>query len=155
MFCPICRAEYRPGFTHCSDCNTELVPDLPPEIPQEEHDIVNLYSPNSETEPAIIKSLLDAEGINYFVKNENFGSMEIGPQIPLYNSKTIMVEDSQFEKASTLINDYLKETACKEDECGKVYSLFDKMRMAIEFILFGWLMRGKRRRDHHDEDTGK
>jgi hypothetical protein len=25
MFCPVCRAEYRPGFTRCSDCDVELV----------------------------------------------------------------------------------------------------------------------------------
>lgn len=24
-FCPVCQAEYRPGFTHCSDCKVELV----------------------------------------------------------------------------------------------------------------------------------
>lgn len=30
MFCPECRAEYRPGFTHCNDCDVDLVYDLPP-----------------------------------------------------------------------------------------------------------------------------
>jgi hypothetical protein len=29
MFCPQCKAEYRPGFTLCSDCQTDLVEDLP------------------------------------------------------------------------------------------------------------------------------
>lgn len=29
MFCPQCRAEYRPGFTHCSDCDVDLVERLP------------------------------------------------------------------------------------------------------------------------------
>ena len=30
MFCPQCRAEYRPGFTHCTDCDVDLVDrDLP------------------------------------------------------------------------------------------------------------------------------
>jgi hypothetical protein len=29
MFCPECKAEYRPGFTLCSDCQTDLVEDLP------------------------------------------------------------------------------------------------------------------------------
>ena len=29
MFCPLCRAEYRPGFTHCSDCRVALVTELP------------------------------------------------------------------------------------------------------------------------------
>ena len=29
MFCPQCKAEYRPGFTRCSDCDVELVSALP------------------------------------------------------------------------------------------------------------------------------
>jgi hypothetical protein len=28
MYCPICRAEYRPGFTHCADCGVPLVEHL-------------------------------------------------------------------------------------------------------------------------------
>lgn len=29
MFCPECKAEYRQGFTHCADCDVELVAQLP------------------------------------------------------------------------------------------------------------------------------
>lgn len=29
MFCPVCRAEYRPGFTRCTDCDVDLVAELP------------------------------------------------------------------------------------------------------------------------------
>jgi len=29
MFCCECRAEYRPGFTHWTDCDVYLVPELP------------------------------------------------------------------------------------------------------------------------------
>ncbi|PYU23265.1 MAG: hypothetical protein DMG30_12215 [Acidobacteria bacterium] len=29
MYCPLCGAEYRPGFTICSDCQVDLVPDPP------------------------------------------------------------------------------------------------------------------------------
>jgi hypothetical protein len=29
MFCPRCKAEYRPGFTRCADCDVELVDQLP------------------------------------------------------------------------------------------------------------------------------
>jgi hypothetical protein len=29
MFCPQCKSEYRTGFTHCSDCDVDLVERLP------------------------------------------------------------------------------------------------------------------------------
>jgi hypothetical protein len=29
MFCPLCKAEYRPGFTHCADCDVDLVYEVP------------------------------------------------------------------------------------------------------------------------------
>src|SRR5260370_26766311 len=35
MFCPNCRAEYRSGFARCSDCEVDLVEDLPPQNPQD------------------------------------------------------------------------------------------------------------------------
>ena len=31
MFCPNCGVEYRPGFTHCNDCDVDLVEQLPAE----------------------------------------------------------------------------------------------------------------------------
>jgi hypothetical protein len=33
MFCPECKAEYRQGFTRCSDCDVDLVYTLPQESP--------------------------------------------------------------------------------------------------------------------------
>jgi len=33
MYCPQCRAEFREGFTRCSDCGIELVEVLPPVAP--------------------------------------------------------------------------------------------------------------------------
>jgi hypothetical protein len=32
MFCPECRAEYRPGFIRCADCDVDLVQELPVEL---------------------------------------------------------------------------------------------------------------------------
>ena len=32
MFCPECRAEYRPGFSQCADCDVDLVQELPMEL---------------------------------------------------------------------------------------------------------------------------
>jgi hypothetical protein len=31
MICPVCKAEYRPGFYRCADCDVELVQELPAE----------------------------------------------------------------------------------------------------------------------------
>ena len=28
MFCPVCKGEFREGFTHCDSCNVNLVEDL-------------------------------------------------------------------------------------------------------------------------------
>jgi hypothetical protein len=33
MFCPQCKAEYRQGFTHCVDCDVDLIYSLLPESP--------------------------------------------------------------------------------------------------------------------------
>ncbi len=35
MFCPKCRAEYRPGFATCSDCGVDLVEILRPSNPRD------------------------------------------------------------------------------------------------------------------------
>lgn len=29
MFCPICKSEYRDGYTRCTDCDADLIPNLP------------------------------------------------------------------------------------------------------------------------------
>ena len=34
MFCPVCRDEYRPGFTRCATCDVDLVPSLDAATPK-------------------------------------------------------------------------------------------------------------------------
>ena len=113
--------------------------------------MLELYSPNNEVELAMLKSILDAEGINYFVRNEKFGSLEIGPKIELFNKKMIMVQDDQYEKAKELLSDYLKSTEEEFVPLKEKYSFLDKLRMAIEFVLFGWIMPGSRKDKNLDE----
>ena len=38
MFCPICKVEYRRGFTHCSDCDVDLVAALPADSTEDSAD---------------------------------------------------------------------------------------------------------------------
>lgn len=71
MFCPQCRAEYRPGFTRCSDCDMALVDSLP-----EVEGGVSKAPPSGSLEIlwegedlALFESLLDqleGAGIRYF-----------------------------------------------------------------------------------------
>jgi hypothetical protein len=48
MFCPECRAEYRPGFTHCGDCNVDLVQELPVELSGTEKALQRTWSERTE-----------------------------------------------------------------------------------------------------------
>ncbi|MFH0764511.1 MAG: DUF2007 domain-containing protein, partial [Candidatus Omnitrophota bacterium] len=95
--------------------------------------MIRVYSPRDEVELALIRSLLKSEGIQYFVHNDNFGSLNIGPKIELYNTKAVMVDEKDAERARELISDYLrttKEGAAPEQK----YSLGDRIRMTLEFI---------------------
>ena len=106
----------------------------------------NLYCPRNEVELALIKSIFEGEGIHYFVHNDHFGSLEIGPQIELYNAKMIMVHEDQYERAKDILSDFLSNIAEDSADSKPQYSLSDKIRMIIETILFTWFIPGKRRK---------
>jgi len=61
-----------------------------------------LYSPNNDSELVLIKSILDGEGIQYFVHNDHFGTLKVGPRIELFNAKTIMVAETHFDGSLTV-----------------------------------------------------
>ena len=138
----------------CADCKIPLVlklPLAPPSEPKPEYvTYVHLYSPQNEVELALLKSILDAEEINYFVRNDNFGSLEVGPRIGLFNAKMIEVQDDQYEGAKELLSDYFDKTKGKTQEPDKKHSLSDKIRMVIEVLLFGWIMPGRKKTKTHD-----
>lgn len=97
-----------------------------------------------------MKSILDAEDISYFVRNDNFGYLKAGPYIGLYNAKMIEVQDDQYERAKELLTDYFEKTKNKTEETFQEYSLFDKIRMFIEVLVFGWLMPGRTKSKNRD-----
>ena len=106
-----------------------------------------LYKPENELELSLIKSLFESEGIQYFVHNDHFGSLKIGPQIDLFNAKMLMVPEEQYAKANELLTDYLRNIQEEETEVFQSqYSLMDKIRMLIEAVIFGWFIPGKKRR---------
>ncbi len=86
--------------------------------------MINLYSPQNEVELALLKSILDSENVKYIVRNDNFGSLEVGPRIGLFNAKMIVVQDDQYERAKELLVDYLDKTGKKTEEPENKYSFY-------------------------------
>ncbi len=70
MFCPKCGAEYRPGFDHCTDCDTDLVRDPPPEEDHEATPWVRVFSTSEVDVIPVIKSLLQSAGIPFETDGE-------------------------------------------------------------------------------------
>ena len=102
----------------------------------------NLYSPKSEVELAVIRSILEGEKIYCFVHNDHFGTMRTGPPIEPFNAKTIMVSEEDFERACEIISDF--KSNIKPEVSKSEYPLKDKVRMVIEFLLFSWFIPGKK-----------
>jgi hypothetical protein len=72
MFCPQCKAEYRPGFTLCSDCQTDLVQDLPessdvPNTRLAADDLREVWVGQSQEECVANCAELRAAGVPYHV----------------------------------------------------------------------------------------
>jgi len=104
--------------------------------------MIKLYSPRDLAELALIESILEGENIPYFIHNNHFGSLEVGPQIDIYNKKTIMVNEEYEERAKELISDFIKTT---REETGRIpaYSFFDKLRIILETLFFVWVIPGR------------
>ena len=154
MYCPKCKKKFKWLLLTCPDCGVPLEASLIQEVakPSKEAEreikyinYVPLYSPQNESELTLLKSILDSEGITYFVRNDNFGSLEVGPRIGLFNAKMIEVQDDQYEQANELLSDYFEKTKKESEESATEYSWLDKIRMVIEVLVFGWLMPGRRK----------
>jgi hypothetical protein len=98
MFCPKCRTEYREGFYVCSDCNSALVDELPPEKKADFLEYEELLETFNTADVAMIKSILDAEGITYYFSPENF--MLVGP---LVVPAKLMIKKKQLKKAQSVL----------------------------------------------------
>jgi hypothetical protein len=73
MFCPECSAEYRAGYTRCSDCAVALVSALPPEEVDTDHgdEVVTVFVTRDIVEAETVKELLEANGIEVHVSGES------------------------------------------------------------------------------------
>ena len=69
MFCPVCKVEYRSGFSRCADCDVDLVEELSPSPPEKNADIsVAHRTPQNSFErtKSVTKSVLTF-GLHQFI----------------------------------------------------------------------------------------
>ncbi len=80
MYCPRCRAEYRDGFTECSDCHLDLVLALRPEAPDRELDAVVVFESNDSFTVGLAKGSLEDAGIPFSMQgDETAARLVLGP----------------------------------------------------------------------------
>ena len=115
--------------------------------------MIKIYSPTDELELSMIRGVLDTEGIHYFVHNDNFGSMQVGPQIDLFNKKTIMVSSEDVARAKEIISSII-EYQSPEEEKQEHYTMGQKLRMIFQAIFFWWFIPERKRRKESPYNKG-
>lgn len=98
MFCPKCEAEYEDRVKECVECKIALVSQLPAEPTQENVKYKQVLSTFNQMDVAMIKSVLDAEGINYYLNGEYCTYVP-----PLAQPIILMVQDDQVDDANNLL----------------------------------------------------
>jgi len=104
--------------------------------------MVPLYSPQTESEAAVISSLLEAHKIPFFIRGGGFGKLVPGPQIDSLNTQTFMVSEADLAVARELLADFLLPS--EPSRPTKKPSSKDKLRVILEAVLFGWFVPGRR-----------
>ncbi|RPJ60266.1 MAG: hypothetical protein EHM23_11015 [Acidobacteria bacterium] len=125
MICPNCKAEYREGYTVCSDCEVPLVERLQEdEQPEPEMELVTVFDTGEPADVLVAKSILEAEGIEFFAKDEGvqdfFGAGRLGSGFnTMAGQVEIQVRLEDAERARQLLTrldeaEEGKETAAEE-----------------------------------------
>jgi len=105
-----------------------------------------LFVPENEVELSFVRGLLESNGIRFFVHNDHYGSLYVGPQIELLNRKAVMVDERDEARALELLDTFLTPVEGYEDEPETAYSFWQKLRMVVESMMFFWYVPGGKRR---------
>jgi len=103
---------------------------------------VNVFSPDTESELAVVVAMLEAHEIPSYTRGRHIGSIYPGFQINAFNTQSIMVPEEYVQDALELIRQY-RETS-PAHPASQTMSWPDKVRIIIEGLLLGWFVPGKR-----------
>ncbi len=104
MFCPHCRAEYRPGFSRCSDCDVPLVATLPGAEDQENQGLKIGYTTEDQMDCVVACKKLIAANIPFRVLDEKLQALRevdarfsIGVPAELYDQANELLQEGKLD----------------------------------------------------------
>jgi hypothetical protein len=106
--------------------------------------LVRVFSPQTESEVAVVTAMLEAREIPVFVHNRNLASLLPGPQINAYNTQSIMVPEECAADAIELLAEF---RAPSIETTARIVPVRDRIRIVIEALLFGWFVPGGTREE--------
>ena len=71
--------------------------------------MIEIYAPKTESEAAVIVSLMEAYDIKFFMRGGAFSSMYPGPVANSLNAQMLMVEEGQAELAKQLLQEFFDD----------------------------------------------
>ena len=116
-FCPGCRSEYRLEFSHCADCDLDLVPALPEPRPAEpDLELVEVHQTWGEIDAQLIRAHLESVGIDSILRGEAIRFIH-GFNLNNLAKVKILVRADDVAEARAILSD-LPENFCAK--CGAV-----------------------------------
>ncbi|HEY0556559.1 MAG TPA: DUF2007 domain-containing protein, partial [Thermoanaerobaculia bacterium] len=108
MYCPECGGEYRKGFTHCADCDVDLVEALPVKTPLPDVGLVTVLETGDPSELVFAESVLQQAGIPFVKKGDSlqelFALGRLGTGFnPIAGPVVLLVSEDQAEAAAQLL----------------------------------------------------
>ena len=96
MQCQECEIDFKENHGKCPICGAVIAPERFEDRYVKWLPLLKTYNSG---DIGLIKSLLDSEGINYYVKGENFSLI-----YPLVEPSIVMIQDDQLEEAKNILS---------------------------------------------------
>lgn len=93
MWCPVCRAEYRQGFTRCLKCDVDLVDALPPNPMPGYENLAAVFEGDSDS-AAVACAAVEGAGIESWMQDE-----EVHGLFPSLGLSKVLVREEDEKRA--------------------------------------------------------
>jgi hypothetical protein len=122
MYCPECGGEYREGFTHCADCDVDLVASLAAHGGTPAGGLVTVLETSDPAELAFVESLLRGAGIPFSTVGDHLQSLFALGAIGGFNAVAgpvmIQVTEEHAEAAAQILEEATPDELEEDPELG-------------------------------------